>query len=64
MVWVAPSSCANARRAGLMSMATIVVQPMTRAAMIALNPTDPVPKTASDEPGRTAKLFITAPAPV
>ena len=62
--WVAPISCASARRDGTTSTATIVVAPTARAAMIALKPTAPAPNAAKLAPGPTFRAFMTAPAPV
>ena len=45
-----------------MSMATMVVAPTARAAMIAEHPTAPAPKEAKLVPGLTFSAFITAPA--
>jgi hypothetical protein len=62
--WVAPSSAASASRVSFTSTATTVVAPATFAAITEARPTDPVPNTASDSPGRTRSEFSTAPAPV
>ena len=42
----------------------IVVAPASRAAMTAQRPTEPAPKTATDEPGGTRRTSRTVPAPV
>ncbi len=63
-VCVAPSSFASVSRDSAVSTPTIVVAPTTRAAMMALKPTEPVPKTASEAPTPTLSALMTAPAPV
>jgi hypothetical protein len=42
----------------------IVVAPASRAAITAQSPTEPAPKTATDEPGGTRRTSSTVPAPV
>jgi hypothetical protein len=58
---VAPSSFAISRREGTMSMATMVVAPTARAAMIAEHPTAPAPKEAKLVPGLTFSAFTYGP---
>jgi hypothetical protein len=64
MVSVAPNSVASDSRDGTRSMATIRVQPRSRAASSADRPTAPVPKIAMLEPAGGASALNTAPAPV
>src|SRR3954452_7939203 len=62
--WVAPNSSASFNREARRLTATIVVAPASRAAITAHSPTEPAPKTATDEPGPTRRTSRTVPAPV
>jgi hypothetical protein len=64
MVWVAPNSFASLSRSSRISTPMIFVQPLTTAARMALNPTDPMPKTAIEDPGSAFSELMTPPAPV
>ena len=61
---VAPSSCASFSLFSWRSIATIVVAPVHRAAMIAARPTEPVPYTTTLDPSPGRSTFRIAPAPV
>ena len=61
---VAPNSCANFNFSSSRSTAITGFALLIEAACMAHNPTPPTPNTATDSPGFTCAVFITAPAPV
>ena len=61
---VAPKRSAALRLLATGSIATISAAPAIRAPWITLVPTPPAPITATEEPGFTSAVLITAPTPV
>lgn len=63
-VSIAPISNASSSRLASRSMEMMSVHPFRLAAMMATEPTPPVPKIAIDEPACAFNTLMTAPAPV